>query len=78
MIDYVDWFRKKGGGKVGGRRNGATLASVERLDPGEADATWQRVAPMGKPRWGAGVAVVDQFLYVVGGHDGETCHNGIQ
>ncbi|KAK6038960.1 kelch repeat protein [Cooperia oncophora] len=47
--------------------------SVERLDPAKADAVWEDVAPMSTPRHGAGVAVLDNLLYAVGGHD-ESIH----
>ncbi|VDN28300.1 unnamed protein product, partial [Cylicostephanus goldi] len=54
---------------VGGWCSGDAIASVERLDPGKAIPVWQCVAPMSKRRCGVGVAVVDNLLYAVGGHD---------
>lgn len=33
---------------------------------------WQLVSPMTHPRINFGAAVVDNFIYVVGGHDGAT------
>uniref|UniRef100_A0A1I7WPP0 BACK domain-containing protein n=1 Tax=Heterorhabditis bacteriophora TaxID=37862 RepID=A0A1I7WPP0_HETBA len=63
---------------VGGWCSGDAIASVERLDPGKAIPVWQCVAPMSKRRCGVGVAVVDDLLYAVGGHDGQTYLNSIE
>ncbi|VDM68149.1 unnamed protein product, partial [Strongylus vulgaris] len=63
---------------MGGWCSGDAIASVERLDPGKAIPVWQCVAPMSKRRCGVGVAVVDNLLYAVGGHDGQTYLNSIE
>lgn len=44
------------------------LSSVERYDV-QAD-TWTQIAEMTARRSGAGVGVLDNILYAVGGHDG--------
>lgn len=36
------------------------------------------MAPMSKRRCGVGVAVVDDLLYAVGGHDGQSYLNSIE
>ncbi|KAK5973237.1 Ring canal kelch protein variant 1 [Trichostrongylus colubriformis] len=54
---------------VGGLRNREALDSVERLDPGKPDPSWQPVASMTKKRGGLGVAVFDNLLYAVGGRN---------
>ncbi|KAK5971125.1 Ring canal kelch protein variant 1 [Trichostrongylus colubriformis] len=56
---------------VGGVCNGDAVDSVERLDPGEPNPSWQRVASMTKRRGGHGVAVLDNLLYAVGGRNKE-------
>lgn len=59
---------------VGGKdEKGSKLRTVERYDP-KAGANgmgeWETVAPMGTKRWGAGVAVLEGKLYVIGGMNG--------
>lgn len=44
------------------------LASVERYDV--QNDTWTQIAEMTARRSGAGVGVLDNILYAVGGHDG--------
>ena len=50
---------------TGGEGNAGILNTVERYDP--SSNTWVAVAPMRKARCGHGSAVLDGFLYVVGG-----------
>ncbi|KAK5978470.1 Kelch repeat type 1 domain containing protein [Trichostrongylus colubriformis] len=66
------------GGSVGGLCDCKSLDSVERLDPGEPNPSWQRVASMTKRRGRLGVAVLDNFLYAVGGVCGEATLNSIE
>lgn len=56
---------------VGGWCSGDAIASVERFDPNTME--WKMVAPMSKRRCGVGVAVCNELLYAVGGHDGQVC-----
>lgn len=39
---------------------------------------WRCVAPMSKRRCGVGVAVLNQLLYAVGGHDGQSYLNSVE
>lgn len=61
---------------VGGWCSGDAIASVERFDPQTSD--WKMVAPMSKRRCGVGVAVLNDLLYAVGGHDGQSYLNSIE
>lgn len=61
---------------VGGWCSGDAIASVERFDPHASD--WKMVAPMSKRRCGVGVAVLNDLLYAVGGHDGQSYLNSIE
>lgn len=61
---------------VGGWCSGDAIASVERLDPRSGE--WKCVAPMSKRRCGVGVAVLNDLLYAVGGHDGQSYLNSIE
>lgn len=61
---------------VGGWCSGDAIASVERLDPRTGE--WKCVAPMMKRRCGVGVAVLNDLLYAVGGHDGQSYLNSIE
>ena len=61
---------------VGGWCSGDAIASVERYDPQSGD--WKMVAPMAKRRCGVGVAVLNDLLYAVGGHDGQSYLNSIE
>ncbi len=49
---------------------------MERYDPQTGE--WRMVAPMSKRRCGVGVAVVNELLYSVGGHDGQSYLNSIE
>jgi len=61
---------------VGGWCSGDAIASVERFDP--QAVAWKMVAPMSKRRCGVGVAVLNDLLYAVGGHDGQSYLNSIE
>jgi kelch-like protein 20 len=61
---------------VGGWCSGDAIASVERYDP--LSGEWRMVSPMGKRRCGVGVAVLNDLLYAVGGHDGQSYLNSIE
>lgn len=61
---------------VGGWCSGDAISSVERYDPQSCD--WKIVAPMSKRRCGVGVAVLNDLLYAVGGHDGQSYLNSIE
>lgn len=52
---------------VGGRDGGSCLRTVECYDP--YTNKWTSCASMGKRRGGVGVAVMNGYLYAVGGHD---------
>ena len=60
---------------VGGWCSGDAIASVERHDPQTGE--WKMVAHMTKRRCGVGVAVLNDLLYAVGGHDGTSYLNSI-
>lgn len=53
------------GGCVWGSAEGELMSSVERYDPEREE--WRLVAPMGTPRCDCACAVLDEFLYVLGG-----------
>lgn len=61
---------------VGGWCSGDAIASVERMDGRTGE--WRCVAPMSKRRCGVGVAVLDNLLYAVGGHDGQSYLNSVE
>lgn len=61
---------------VGGWCSGDAIASVEKFDPTTME--WKMVAPMSKRRCGVGVAVLNDLLYAVGGHDGQSYLNSIE
>ena len=61
---------------VGGWCSGDAIASVERHDPQTGE--WKMVAHMTKRRCGVGVAVLNDLLYAVGGHDGTSYLNSIE
>lgn len=46
-----------------------SIATVEEYNP-HSDS-WREVEPMSKPRCGVGVTVLGQYIYAVGGHDGQ-------
>lgn len=52
------------------------LSGVERYCP-ETD-TWQTVAEMTARRSGAGIGVIDDQLYAVGGHDGPLVRKSVE
>lgn len=47
----------------------SATASVEKFDPYKDE--WIEVNPMSKPRCGVGVAILNNSLYAIGGHDGQ-------
>jgi N-acetylneuraminic acid mutarotase len=55
---------------LGGQDDNIAFNLTQVYDP-END-TWTAGTPMPTPRWGLGVAVVDDELYAIGGYDGET------
>lgn len=61
---------------VGGWCSGDAISSVERYDPQTNE--WRMVAPMSKRRCGVGVTVLNDLLYAVGGHDGQSYLNSIE
>lgn len=61
---------------VGGWCSGDAINSVEKYDPNSNE--WRMVAPMNKRRCGVGVAVLNDLLYAVGGHDGQSYLNSIE
>lgn len=61
---------------VGGWCSGDAISSVEKYDPQTNE--WRLVAPMSKRRCGVGVAVLNDLLYAVGGHDGQSYLNSIE
>ncbi|CAI4233035.1 unnamed protein product [Auanema sp. JU1783] len=63
---------------VGGWCSGDAIASVEQLDPSKPMPVWKTVSPMSKRRCGVGVAVVDDLVYAVGGHDGQSYLNSVE
>ena len=52
------------------------LHTVEYYDPEEN--VWRRVEPMAQRRSGAAVAVVDDCLYAIGGHDGPDIRRSVE
>jgi hypothetical protein len=61
---------------VGGWCSGDAISSVEKYEPQTNE--WRLVAPMSKRRCGVGVAVLNDLLYAVGGHDGQSYLNSIE
>ena len=61
---------------VGGWCSGDAISSVERFEPRNNE--WRMVSPMLKRRCGVGVAVLNNLLYAVGGHDGQSYLNSIE
>lgn len=61
---------------VGGWCSGDAINSVERYEPRKNE--WRLVAPMNKRRCGVGVAVLNDLLYAVGGHDGQSYLNSVE
>nr|XP_024219003.1 kelch-like protein 5 isoform X2 [Halyomorpha halys] len=58
---------------VGGRDGIACLKSIEAYDP--LSDKWTSCTPMSKRRGGVAVAVLDGYLYALGGHDVPTCNS---
>ena len=52
------------------------MASVERYNP--STDTWTQIAEMSARRSGAGVGVLDNILYAVGGHDGPLVRKSVE
>ena len=61
---------------VGGWCSGDAISSVERYEPQNNE--WRMVSAMSKRRCGVGVAVLNNLLYAVGGHDGQSYLNSIE
>ena len=61
---------------VGGYSNNGNESSVERMDAETGE--WHFVAPMSTKRGGAGVAVLNDQLFVVGGFDGNSTMNSME
>ncbi|CAF0953056.1 unnamed protein product [Didymodactylos carnosus] len=61
---------------VGGWCSGDAIASVVMYDPQTNE--WSAVAQMSKQRFGVGVAVLNNLLYAVGGHDGTSYLNTVE
>ena len=61
---------------VGGWCSGNAIESVEVFDP--QSGVWKMVENMSKRRCGVGVAVLNDLLYAVGGHDGTSYLNSIE
>jgi hypothetical protein len=51
-------------------------ALIDRYDP--LTETWRACSPMSVPRNRVGVAVMDEFLYAVGGSSGSEYHNSVE
>ena len=63
---------------VGGGCSGDAISSVEMFDPLGTSNDWRLVTPMSKRRCGVGVAVLNQQLYAIGGHDGVSYLNTVE
>ena len=61
---------------VGGWCSGDAIAMVECFSI--SSAQWKVVAPMSKRRCGVGVAMLGDFLYAIGGHDGSSYLNSVE
>ncbi|CAF3352894.1 unnamed protein product [Rotaria socialis] len=61
---------------VRGWCSGGAIASVEMFDPVTNER--RAVSPMSKRRCGVGVAVLNNLLYAVGGHDGVSYLNSVE
>ena len=61
---------------MGGWCSGNAIESVEVFDP--QSGVWKMVENMSKRRCGVGVAVLNDLLYAVGGHDGTSYLNSIE
>ncbi|KAK6051107.1 hypothetical protein COOONC_11389 [Cooperia oncophora] len=63
MSHYLGYRQRKTAAAVGGYGH----ASGEYFDPGEKFPVWRRIPSMSITRGYAGVAALDDLLYVVGG-----------
>ena len=72
-MDLIYSFSQVGGYDGASRQ---CLSTVECYDP-EADS-WSTVAEMSARRSGAGVGVLDNLLYAVGGHDGPIVRKSVE
>jgi len=64
---------------VGGWCSGDAISSVEMFDPNNASQSeWRIVTAMSKRRCGVGVAVLNQQIYAIGGHDGQSYLNSVE
>jgi len=62
---------------VGGWCSGDAISSAEMFDP-QTSNEWRTVAPMSKRRCGVGVGVLNQQIYAIGGHDGQSYLNTVE
>lgn len=65
---------------VGGWCSGDAISSVEMFDPQNTtnNECWKIVTSMSKRRCGVGVAVLNQQIYAIGGHDGQSYLNSVE
>lgn len=64
---------------VGGWCSGDAISSVEMYDPqNTSNCEWKIVTAMSKRRCGVGVAVLNQHIYAIGGHDGQSYLNSVE
>lgn len=64
---------------VGGWCSGDAISSVEIFDPQKpVNNEWKIVTAMSKRRCGVGVAVLNQNIYAIGGHDGQSYLNSVE
>lgn len=64
---------------VGGWCSGDAISSVEMYDPhNPSNSEWRIVKEMNKRRCGVGVAVLNQHIYAIGGHDGQSYLNSVE
>lgn len=64
---------------VGGWCSGDAISSVEMFDSlNSSNNEWKIVTPMNKRRCGVGVAVLNHYIYAIGGHDGQSYLNSVE
>ena len=61
---------------IGGNDQSLKSTTVERYDP--TSDQWVEMAPLLGVRSGCGAAVLDGYIYVVGGYDGGKCLNTVE
>lgn len=61
---------------IGGWCSGDAIASTERFD--SISRKWHLVSPMHRRRCGVGVGVLNDLIYAVGGHDGQSYLNSVE